>query len=132
MHYRYHKKCQLSRFQSEIMSVLIQTFHYVLKEILLETSFVEMKTILSHEKMPPNLVPLFPLSAKLDLIRLTPYNWLPCVSKFCDIRKVRLCKISCTRMAYSARNFAKSSFLDVSKFPIKPIWSSISTIQSNH
>ena len=41
-----------------------------------------------------NLVPLFPVFSKIDLICLTPCHWQPCVSKFCDIRKGWLCKLS--------------------------------------
>ena len=35
------------------------------------------------------------LSAKVDLIRLTPYHWQPFISNFRDITKWWLCKISC-------------------------------------
>ena len=53
------------------------------------------------KKMPPpyaqflitGLVPLFPLSANIDLIRLTPQHKQPCVSKIRDIRR-GLSKIS--------------------------------------
>ena len=40
----------------------------------------------------PNLAPLLPLSAKMDLIRLTTYHWQPYVSKLRVIRKVLLSK----------------------------------------
>ena len=43
----------------------------------------------------PNLVPLFPLCIKIDLICLSPYHWQPCVSNFCDIKKRWLSQISC-------------------------------------
>ena len=37
-------------------------------------------------KRCPDLVPQFPLSAKIDLVRLTPYHRQSCVSNFRDIR----------------------------------------------
>ena len=47
----------------------------------------ENDTFTLSATQPTNLVLLFPLSAKKDLIRLTPYHWQPCVLTFCDIRK---------------------------------------------
>ena len=42
-----------------------------------------------------NLIPLFPLFAKIDSISLTPYHRQSCVSKFCDNRKGWICRICC-------------------------------------
>ena len=46
------------------------------QQILLRISFIkEMRTILEVIKDASNPVLLFPLFAKTDLIRLTPFHW---------------------------------------------------------
>ena len=45
--------------------------------------------------MPQTFSTIFPLSKKIDLIRLTPYHWQTYVSKVRDIREERVCKIFC-------------------------------------
>ena len=50
---------------------------------------------LRYEKGDSNLVPLFPLSAKIDLIRLIPHHWQPYASNFCEVVNGWLWKISC-------------------------------------
>ena len=44
-----------------------------------------------------------PLIWEINLIRLAPYHWRPCVSKFRDIRKDGLHKISCRIRLFDAR-----------------------------
>ena len=69
--------------------VIFQGTKILFEEILFEIGFIEeMRTIGGNKEVPPNHVPLFPLFAKIDLkIRLTPYNWQPCVSKFRDVTR---------------------------------------------
>ena len=64
----------------------------------------------------------YSLSAKIDLIDLAQYDQQRYVSKYRDIKKKEIKH----RVGYSARNYAKSSFSDVTKlrnsgWPI--IWS---------
>ena len=68
-----------NRFVFHYNSVIV--FREV-KEILLKIGFIEeMVQVIARgdKKCAPNFVPQFPLSTKIDLVRLTFYHWQPCV-----------------------------------------------------
>ena len=67
------------------------------KEILLEISLIEEMKTACYEviKRCPKPYSTIPLTAKINLIRLTTYHWQHFVSNFCDIRKGWHCEISC-------------------------------------
>ena len=64
-------------------------YRIFVKEMLHEIGFIEeMRTIWGNKEVPQTFFPQFPLFAKYDLIRLTPYHCQPCIRNFVTLQKV--------------------------------------------
>ena len=62
--------------------------------MLLEIGFIEEKSItLGNKEVPQTFFRNSPYSRKHDFIRLTPYNWQPCISQVCTSQKTDFAKI---------------------------------------
>ena len=64
----------------------------MLEEILLDIGLIKMRITGHNLKSAPNLALIFPLSSKMNLIRLTPYHWQPAFRTFVTLDKNEFAK----------------------------------------
>ena len=75
---------------------LVKIADHRFEEILLEIGFMEKMRATRGNKEPRSAPNLVHSSAKIDLMRLTPYHCTSVFRTFCDIWKRWLCKVSCS------------------------------------